>query len=124
MKKYVLVTFPEIHDFMIHKRWKECIFCREVKGHPCPDSAYMVPEDLYNEVLLVPDYVSENVGKTFNIGGKEAVLVGYNCDKKYCIVGFEEDYGWSSLCGEDTILFSRDDLDSYLYVDLEDLIKS
>lgn len=48
--KYVLVTFPEIQYFMEHERWSECIFCIEIEGHPCPDSAYMVPEDLYNEV--------------------------------------------------------------------------
>ena len=48
--KYVLVTFPEIQDFMEHPRFGECIFCQEIEGHPCPDSAYMVPVDLYYEV--------------------------------------------------------------------------
>lgn len=50
MKKYILVSWPEIQDFMEHKRWKECIFCQEIRGHPCPDCTYAVPEELYNEV--------------------------------------------------------------------------
>lgn len=49
--KYILVTFPEIQYLMEHERWNECIFCIEIEGHPCPDSAYMVPESLYNEVF-------------------------------------------------------------------------
>lgn len=48
--KYILVTFPEIQDFMEHPRFNECIFCMEIEGHPCPDSSYMIPEDLYYEV--------------------------------------------------------------------------
>ena len=50
---YKLVTFPEIQDFMLHPRFGECIFCVEIVGHPCPDSTYAVPEDLYNEVLCL-----------------------------------------------------------------------
>lgn len=125
MEKYVLVTFPEIHDFMVHKRWGECIFCQEITGHPCPDSAYMVPEDLYNEVRLIPDYVSENLGKTFRVEEREAILVGYNCDNEYCIVGLEDSYdGWSTLDKEDMILLFKDNIDSYLYIDFEKLIES
>lgn len=45
--KYELVTFPEIQQFMTHPRWDECIFVNDEK---LPDSSYMVPEDLYNEV--------------------------------------------------------------------------
>lgn len=48
--KYILVSFPEIQLFMDHPRFNECIFCMEIEGHPCPDSSYMVPEDLYYEV--------------------------------------------------------------------------
>lgn len=48
--KYVLVTFPEVQDFMEHERWSECIFCMRIDGHPCPASTYMIPEDLYYEV--------------------------------------------------------------------------
>ena len=37
---YVLISWPEIQDFMEHERWEECIFCQEIEGHPCPDSTY------------------------------------------------------------------------------------
>lgn len=50
IKKYILVTFPEIQDFMMHSRWDECILCSSIEGHECPDSTYAVPEDLYNEI--------------------------------------------------------------------------
>ena len=50
MKKYVLVSFPEIQYFMENSRWSECIFCNEIEGHPCEDSTYAVPEDLYYQV--------------------------------------------------------------------------
>lgn len=50
-ERYVMVTWPEIQDFMNHKRWNECIFCQEIEGHPCPDSAYMVPESVYDDVM-------------------------------------------------------------------------
>ena len=50
MEKYVLVSFPEIQYFMEHSRWSECIFCQEIEGHPCEDSTYAVPEDLYYQV--------------------------------------------------------------------------
>lgn len=50
MKKYVLVSFPEIQYFMEHPRWSECIFCQEIEGHPCEGSTYVVPEDLYYQV--------------------------------------------------------------------------
>ena len=51
MNKYVLVTFPEIQLFMEHPRWNECIFCMSIEDHDCPDSSYMIPEDLYDEVM-------------------------------------------------------------------------
>lgn len=50
MDKFILVTFPEIQDFMEHERFEECIFINDDK---VPDSSYMVPEDLYNEVLNI-----------------------------------------------------------------------
>lgn len=33
---YVLISWPEIQDFMEHERWDECIFYREI-------STYIVP---------------------------------------------------------------------------------
>lgn len=50
VEKYILVSFPEIQDFMTHPRWDECILCSSIEGHECPDSTYAVPEDLYNEI--------------------------------------------------------------------------
>ena len=54
MEKYVLVGWPEIQEFMEHDRWEECVFCMEIAGHPCEDSTYAVPEELYNEVMMLP----------------------------------------------------------------------
>jgi hypothetical protein len=50
MIKYVMVSWPEIQDYMEHPRFEECIFCQEIEGHPCPDNSYMVPEDLYLDI--------------------------------------------------------------------------
>lgn len=50
-ERYVMVTWPEIQKFMDHRRFSECIFCTEIRDHPCPDSTYMVPESLYQEVI-------------------------------------------------------------------------
>lgn len=30
MERYVLVSFPEIQDFMEHPRWSECVFCQDI----------------------------------------------------------------------------------------------
>ena len=49
-ERYFLVEWPEIQEYMNHPRWSECIFCMEIKEHPCPDNSYMVPESLYEEV--------------------------------------------------------------------------
>lgn len=50
-ERYIRVCWPEIQYFMEHKRWNECVFCMEIKDHPCPDSTYMVPESLFDEVM-------------------------------------------------------------------------
>lgn len=55
MEKYVLVGWPEIQEFMEHERWEECVFCLERGGHPCKDSTYAVPENLYEEVMKLPN---------------------------------------------------------------------
>lgn len=52
-KKYILIGWPEIQDFMDHPRWEECVFCQEIEGHPCESSTYVIPEDLYNEVYNI-----------------------------------------------------------------------
>lgn len=50
---YVLISWPEIQDFMEHERWGECIFCQEIEGHSCPDSTYAVPVNLYEEIYNI-----------------------------------------------------------------------
>lgn len=50
-KTYILSPWPENQQFMLHPRWEECIFCESIPDHECPDSSYMIPEDLYNEVM-------------------------------------------------------------------------
>jgi len=50
LERYIMVTWPEIQEYMHHERFSECIFCIEIEGHPCPDSTYMVPESLYQEI--------------------------------------------------------------------------
>lgn len=50
MQKYILVSWPEIQLFMNHPRWSDCIFCMDIEGHPCLDSSYMIPEEIYKEV--------------------------------------------------------------------------
>ena len=50
MQKYILVSWPEVQLFMNHPRWSDCIFCMDIEGHPCLDSSYMVPEEIYKEV--------------------------------------------------------------------------
>lgn len=50
MTKYVLVSWPEIQNYMTHERWGECILCQSINEHYCQDGSWMVPEDLYNEV--------------------------------------------------------------------------
>ena len=54
IKRYILVGWPEIQDYMEHPRWKECIFCIGIEGHECPDSTYAVPESLYKEINEIP----------------------------------------------------------------------
>lgn len=58
--RYILVNWPEIQDFMGHPRWSECVFCSEIEGHPCEDSTYAVPEDLYNEIYKLESNIILN----------------------------------------------------------------
>ena len=50
--KYVLVYWPEIQDFMDHPRYKECYMCNSLdENEDIVVSTYMVPDDLYDEVM-------------------------------------------------------------------------
>jgi hypothetical protein len=62
LERYIMVSWPEIQDYMEHSRWEECIFCQEIEGHPCPENSYMVPESLYEEIQLkdLDDWVIYN----------------------------------------------------------------
>lgn len=121
-----MVTFPEIQDFMEHERWGECIFCQATEGHPCPDSACMVPVSLYEEVTKGTDSreIRKHIGETFIVEGEKAVLVGYadNPDMD-CIVGFESDKGWIGFDDFDTIL-SEEIFQSYWYIPWDELQES
>ena len=52
MTKYILVTFPEIQDFMEHPRFGECIFCESIEGHPVESSTYAVRTNRENIFIL------------------------------------------------------------------------
>ena len=52
MKYYVLVQWPESQHLMDHPRFNECLFIQDVDGHDeVGDSAYMCPDDLYQEIF-------------------------------------------------------------------------
>lgn len=125
MNKYVLVSFPEIQDFMEHPRWSECIFCQGIEGHPCEDSTYAVPEDLYEWVSdynSVPDFIRENLGKTFTDGTVSGVLIGYN-SRVGAIVQREKSYpGWYLIDGWDIVLVPQEE-PNYGYLDYNEFLE-
>ncbi len=52
MTKYILVQWPESQELMEHPRFNECLFVQDIEGHDeVGSSAYMCPEDLYEEVF-------------------------------------------------------------------------
>ena len=52
LKKYILVQWPESQFLMDHERFNECLFVENIEGHEdVGSSAYMCPEDLYNEIF-------------------------------------------------------------------------
>ena len=51
--KYVLVQFPESQLLMNNPRFNECLLVQDIQGHDeVGSSAYMCPEDLYNEIFI------------------------------------------------------------------------
>ena len=53
---YRLVQWPDSQQIMDHERFGECIFVMDLPGHnEVGDSAYMCPEDLYNEIFKSDD---------------------------------------------------------------------
>ena len=49
--KYILVDFPVSQCFMDHDRWSECLAVEVLDDHPTAPDTWMVPEDLYYEVM-------------------------------------------------------------------------
>lgn len=53
MTKYILVQWPESQMLIEHERFNECLFVDNIEGHEdVGSSAYMCPEDLYNELFI------------------------------------------------------------------------
>lgn len=48
---YVRVYWPEIQDYMVHPRYKECYMCDSLDEEHEFIPVYMVPKDLYDEVM-------------------------------------------------------------------------
>lgn len=64
--KYLLVQFPESQYLMQHKRFNECLLVSDIEGHDeVGSSAYMCPEDLYNELFNINN-TNENIKRIFN----------------------------------------------------------
>ena len=52
MEKYVLVEWPESQELMEHERFNECLLIQDIDGHvEVGGSAYMCPEDLWEEIF-------------------------------------------------------------------------
>lgn len=119
MKVYVMVSFPEIQDFMEHPRWNECIFCQSIEGHECPDSTYMVPKDLYEGIESYA-FAKDNLGKIFLYEGREVKVVGYS-DEDIIVEYLDRNMGWSGLDDNDVLLIPADVTGSLYYVGPEDL---
>lgn len=48
-QKYILVEWPEIRNYMTSENWHKCIKCKPLKGHECPNEAWMIPEEIYTK---------------------------------------------------------------------------
>ena len=52
MEKYILVQWPESQHLMEHERFHECLLVQDIEGHnEVGSSAYVCPEDLFQEVF-------------------------------------------------------------------------
>lgn len=63
MKKYVLVEWPESQKLMEHERFNECLLIQDIDGHiEVGGSAYMCPEDLYEQIFNTDSVKSKRIG--------------------------------------------------------------
>nr|DAW84546.1 MAG TPA: hypothetical protein [Caudoviricetes sp.] len=143
MKKYIMVSFPEIQEYMEHPRWNECIFCQSITGHEVPDSTYMVPEDLYTFVLSqkckcnydsncssAKEFAEKHLGEIFIYNDYrdsmlEVIIEGYLEDSLIISFVDEEEgklYGWTNLDSAD-ILLRESPNEYFFYIGIEDLYK-
>ena len=68
MEKYILVQWPDSQMFVGHERFNECLLVQNFNGHKeVGDCAYMVPEDLYQEIIGELEY--GDLGVTVNGDG-------------------------------------------------------
>ena len=100
MTKYVIVTFPEIQEYMDSERWNECYQLL------ADDPSYIVPEDLYEWInrIKIPDKYkdtyTENIPRSIKKGTK-VLLYDYDKDD------FVEEVTQTSSCANFPILFSN-----------------
>lgn len=52
-KRYIKVSGDAVSAFMNSQQWSECIACARVHGHYCDPNTWMIPEDLYNLIMMM-----------------------------------------------------------------------
>lgn len=74
MSKYILVEWPESQELIEHKRFNECLLVQDIDGHnEVGGSAYMCPEDLYEQIFNTDLIKSLRVG---NLMFRKAAYLG------------------------------------------------
>ena len=98
MNKYILVTWPE-SQYLMDKPWfNECLLVQDIEGHEeAGSSAYMVPENKYEEFNNKHIYIAEYVGNFINNSVVERVL-GIHINKEDAILEIKSD-SYNFECG-------------------------
>lgn len=74
MEKYILVQYPESQMLMEHQRFNECLFVQDIDNHnEVGSSAYMCPEDLYEQIFNTGNIKSKRIG---NLMFRKATYLG------------------------------------------------
>lgn len=84
--KYIMVSWPEIQEFMNHERWNECIFCQQIGEHYVPDCTYMIPEDLYNEIKNPIEQFTKDLSNLK--AGARVLYIPYGKEYEGCFEGY------------------------------------